>query len=223
MPEVVGVASNDIEDVIVNAAGKIEVSEILRTRDDKVIGTAAAQMVAHKEFMNHIHGVDHVADGRLAVARYIHDADQETTKGKTERKLTEKGLQYQISLSEERRQKLNAKLIRKSTETEDLLFSMKNKVAVAECMNQFNDVLDAFVTADKEYKRLKQMDEEDDEWFENIYYWCACFGQVDSPELPKTPETTEKMENFIKVSNYLTKLKEALINYIWEKSQFKKR
>ena len=175
MPEVVGVASNDIEDVIVNAAGKIEVSEILRTRDDKVIGTTAAQMVAHTELMNHIHGVDHAADGKLAVARYIHDADQETTKGKTERKLTEKGLQYQISLLEERRQKLNAKLIRKSTETEDLLFSMKNKVAVAECMNQFNDVLDVFVTADKEYKRLKQMNEEDDEWFENIYYWVCLF------------------------------------------------
>ena len=72
--EVVGVASNDIEDVIVNAAGKIAVSEILRKRDDKVIGTAAAEMVAHKEPMNHMHGVDHVADGRLAVARHIHDA-----------------------------------------------------------------------------------------------------------------------------------------------------
>ena len=52
---------------------------------------------------------------------------------------------------------------------------------------------------------------------------CVCLGQDDSPELPETPENTEKMENFIKVSNYLTKLKEALINYIWEKSQFKKR
>ena len=106
--------------------------------------------------MNHMHSIDHVADGRLAVARYIHDAgnihaaaDQETTKGKRERKLTEKGLQYQISLLKERRQKLNAKLIRRSTETEDLLFFMKNQVAVEECTNQFNDVLDVFVTASK--------------------------------------------------------------------------
>ena len=44
-------------------------------------------------------------------------------------------------------------------------------------------------------------------------------GHVKSPE---TPETTENMENFIKVSKYLTKLKEALINYVWEKSHFKK-
>ena len=132
--------------------------------------------------MNHMHSIDHVADGRLAVARYMHDAgdihaaaDQETTKGKRERKLTEKGFQYQISLLEERHQKLNAKLIRRSTETEDLLFFMKNQVAVEECMNQFNDVLDVFVTASKEYKRLKQMNEEDDEWFENIDYWLCSF------------------------------------------------
>ena len=181
MPEVVGVALNDI-DVIVNAAGKVIVNEILRTRDDKVFGTAAAQMVTHREPMNNMHGIDHVADGRLAVPKYIHDAgnihaapNQETTKGKREWKLTEKGVQYQISLLEEKCQKLNAKLIRKSTETVDLLFSMKNKAAGEECMNQFNDVLDAFVTADKEYKRLKQMNEEDDEWFENIDYWVCSF------------------------------------------------
>ena len=122
MPEVVGVTSDDTEDATANAAVKVAVSEILRTRDDKVIGTAAAQMVAHKESMNHMHGVDHIADGRLPVAKYIHDAgdvhataDQETIKGKRENKLIEKGLQYQILL-EERHQKLNAKLIRKSSE-----------------------------------------------------------------------------------------------------------
>ena len=48
-------------------------------------------------------------------------------------------------------------------------------------------------------------------------------GQVDSPESLETPETTEKTKNFIKVTKYLTKLKEAPINHIWEKSAFKKR
>ena len=52
---------------------------------------------------------------------------------------------------------------------------MKNKVAVEECMNQFNDVLDVFVTADKEYKRLKIKNEGDDECFENIDYWVCSF------------------------------------------------
>ena len=52
---------------------------------------------------------------------------------------------------------------------------MKNKVAVEECMNQFNDVLDVFVTADKEYKRLKIKNEGVDECFENIDYWVCSF------------------------------------------------
>ena len=47
-------------------------------------------------------------------------------------------------------------------------------------------------------------------------------GQVDSPESPETPEITEKAKNFIKVIKYLTKLKETLINFVWEKSHFKK-
>ena len=33
-------------------------------------------------------------------------------------------------------------------------------------------------------------------------------GQVDSPESLETPEITETMENFIKVTKYLTKLKD---------------
>ena len=43
------------------------------------------------------------------------------------------------------------------------------------------------------------------------------FGQVDSPELP------EMMENFTKVTKYLAKFKETLINYVWEKSHVKKQ
>ena len=46
-----------------------------------------AGMVAPKEGMDHMHGVDHAADNRLAVASYIHDvgdvdvtAVQETNK-----------------------------------------------------------------------------------------------------------------------------------------------
>ena len=49
------------------------------------------------------------------------------------------------------------------------------------------------------------------------------FGQVDSPELPETPETMEMTENFTKVTKYLTKFIETLINYVWEKSHVKKK
>ena len=48
-------------------------------------------------------------------------------------------------------------------------------------------------------------------------------GQVDSPKLPETPEITEMTENFTKVTKYLTKFKETLINYVWEKSHVKKQ
>ena len=70
--------------------------------------------------------------------------NNEITTGKRMRKLTKKGLRYQISL-------LNAKLIRKSTENEDLLFSMRDKIE--EWINQFNKVADLLVAADKEYKK----------------------------------------------------------------------
>ena len=42
-------------------------------------------------------------------------------------------------------------------------------------------------------------------------------GQVDSPELPETTE------NFTKVTKYLTKFQETLINYGWGKSHVKKQ
>ena len=49
------------------------------------------------------------------------------------------------------------------------------------------------------------------------------YGQVDSTELPETPEVTEMRENFTKVTKYLTKFKETLINYVWEKFHVKKQ
>ena len=89
--------------------------------------------------------------------------NKDITTGKRMRKLTKKGLRYQISL-------LNEKLIRKSTENEDLLFSMRDKITVEEWINQFNKVVDLFVAADKEYKKGKQVNEGDDESFKNFDY-----------------------------------------------------
>ena len=47
--------------------------------------------------------------------------------------------------------------------------------------------------------------------------------QVDSPELPATPEITEMTETFTIVTKYLTIFKETLINYVWEKDHVKKQ
>ena len=47
------------------------------------------------------------------------------------------------------------------------------------------------------------------------------YGQVDSPELPETPEITKKTENFTKMTEYLIKQKETLILSVSEKYQSK--
>ena len=57
--------------------------------------------------------------------------------------------------------------------------------------------------------------------WKHIYKKHLDYGQVNSPESPETPEIMEKTENFIKVTKYLTKLKETL-NYVWEKYHFEK-
>ena len=56
-----------------------------------------------------------------------------------------------------------------------------------------------------------------------MFFISSKKGQVDSPESPETPEITEIIENFIKVAKHLTKLKETLTNFVWEKSHFKKQ
>ena len=56
-----------------------------------------------------------------------------------------------------------------------------------------------------------------------MFFISSKKGQVDSPESPETPEITEIIENFIKVTKHLTKLKETLTNFVWEKSHFKKQ
>ena len=58
--------------------------------------------------------------------------------------------------------------------------------------------------------------------WKHIYKKHLDYGQVGSPELLETPEIMEKTENFIKVTKYLTKLKETLINYVWEEYHFEK-
>ena len=58
---------------------------------------------------------------------------------------------------------------------------------------------------------------------QNIHENSKNGGQVDSTELPERPEITEMTENFTKFTKYLTKFKEILINYVWEKSHIKKQ
>ena len=54
-------------------------------------------------------------------------------------------------------------------------------------------------------------------------YLISNVGPGRFPESPETPEITQILENFMKVTKHFTKLKETLTNYVWEKSHLKKQ
>ena len=67
--------------------------------------------------------------------------------GKTERqvKLTEKGREYKMALLEKKRSKLVSRVIRKSSEIDDLMYSFQNGIAVKEELQQLNDMFKMLV------------------------------------------------------------------------------
>ena len=82
---------------------------------------------------------------------------EELGRCKRVRKPTQKGLEYQISLEEEKRRKLNSKMERKSKEIDDLLYSTKNQINVQESMVQFNDLIKMFESAQNQYFKIKMV------------------------------------------------------------------
>ena len=82
--------------------------------------------------------------------------DEDGTRSKRSRNLTEKGAAYKLQTLKERRRNINGKLIRKYIIIEDLLFSIRNIVIVEEELVQFRDV----------FKMLLSV--HDDEWFDEI-------------------------------------------------------
>ena len=92
-------------------------------------------------------------------------------KVKRSRKLTEKGLQYKLEQLKTKREKINAKLLRKSGMMNDMLYSFTNASAVAEEMEQFNDILKLLTAVNDEFQHLLTEDEllADSQWFEEQY------------------------------------------------------
>ena len=86
-------------------------------------------------------------------------------------KLTEKGLQYKLEQLKTKREKINAKLLRKSGMMNDMLYSFTNASAVAEEMEQFNDILKLLTAVNDEFQHLLTEDEllADSQWFEEQY------------------------------------------------------
>ena len=90
------------------------------------------------------------------------------SKVKRSRKLTEMGLQYKLEQLKTKREKINAKLLRKAGMMNDMLYSLTNASAVAEEMKQFNDMLKLLTAVNDEYQHLLTEDEllADSQWFE---------------------------------------------------------
>ena len=98
------------------------------------------------------------------------------TKTKRKVKLTEKGKEYMMTLLEKRRSKLVSRVIRKSSEIDDLMYFFQNGIAVKEELQQLNDMFNMLVEIHEE---LENIDNQYTEqlWFEDIDQkvppqWC---------------------------------------------------
>ena len=76
--------------------------------------------------------------------------------GKTERqvKLTEKGREYKMALLEKKRSKLVSRVIRKSSEIDDLMYSFQNGIAVKEELQKLNDMFEMLVEIHEELENV---------------------------------------------------------------------
>ena len=82
--------------------------------------------------------------------------------------MTEKILQFKLEQLKTKREKIITKLLRKSGMMNDMLYSFTNAPAVAEEMEQFNDMLKLLTAVNYEYQHLLTEDEllADSQWFE---------------------------------------------------------
>ena len=112
---------------------------------------------------------------RLKQAHAVISAEQESQgyqgdqqiQGKRQPKMTEKGREYRLSTLENKRARLISRLLRKSSEIDDLMYSYQNSITVKEELAQLNDMFKMLVDIHEEFK---QIDKEytDDIWFDDI-------------------------------------------------------
>ena len=94
--------------------------------------------------------LDVLLDGQLRISENVEAIQDEVynmgavplieEKTKRQVKLTEKGKEYKMVLLENRRSQLVSRVIRKSSEIDDLMYSFQNGIAVKEELQQLNDV-----------------------------------------------------------------------------------
>ena len=86
------------------------------------------------------------------------------------RKLTEKGYDLKMSTLDDKRKKMNSRLIRQAVAIEDLMYSSSNIITVKEELSQFDYIFKQLVAVQEEYRILKEEREKfaDDIWFEDV-------------------------------------------------------
>ena len=112
---------------------------------------------------------------RLKQVHAVISAEQESQgyqgdqqiQGKRQPKMTEKGREYCLSTLENKHARLISRLLRKSSEIDDLMYSYQNSITVKEELAQLNDMFKMLVDIHEEFK---QIDKEytDDIWFDDI-------------------------------------------------------
>ena len=112
---------------------------------------------------------------RLKQAHAVISAEQESQgyqgdqqiQGKRQPKLTKKGREYCLSTLENKHVKLVFRLLGKSSEIDDLIYSYQNSITVKEELAQLNDLFKMLVDIHEEFE---QIDKEytDNIWFDDI-------------------------------------------------------
>ena len=98
------------------------------------------------------------------------DENEENDVSTRRRKLTEKIRAYRATLLNERREKINGRMIRKCSIIKDLLLSNKNRIAVEEELAQFNYLFKMLLNIHEEYSQVLDDDERagEDDWFDEL-------------------------------------------------------
>ena len=97
---------------------------------------------------------------RLKQAHAVISAEQESQgyqgdqqiQGKRQPKMTEKGREYRLSTLENKRARLISRLLRKSSEIDDLMYSYQNSITVKEELAQLNDMFKMLVSIHEEFE-----------------------------------------------------------------------
>ena len=91
------------------------------------------------------------------------------TRRRRPRNLTEKGVAHKLQTLKEKRRKINGRLIRQCSKSEDLLFSSQKTVISEEELGQFNELFKMLLSVHEECNGLHDEDrQQDKEWVDEI-------------------------------------------------------